>query len=137
LVGFLGRSLHSSDDCRHLHLAAQIESRKFDEAEASLEAQQGEDILNADSDGFVSPNVAEGTQLMQDAAAPPDEEMPKRRLRTRFVKRFGGKMVRARKVRVKAGEPVFVKIGDTFRLAGVVNEKNRLPIIYVEEEATK
>jgi hypothetical protein len=77
-------------------LAAQIESRKFDEAEASLEAQQGEDILNADSDGFVSPNVAEGTQLMQDAAAPPDEEMPKRRLRTRFVKRFGGKIVRAR-----------------------------------------
>jgi hypothetical protein len=88
---------------------------------------QEANLSNLDQDGFSPSEIGNETLTEQ------QEEPKLRKLKTRYVKRFGGKMVRARKVRVKAGEPVFIKVGDTFRLAGIVNEKNRLPLIYQED----
>jgi hypothetical protein len=90
------------------------------EKEAAI-AMQEENLSNLDQDGFSMPT---GDENAVEPTLTEEQEEPKpRKLRTRFVKRFG-KMVRAKNIKCRIGEDVFAKADDSqFTKIGEVSKE--------------
>ena len=112
-----------------LQLAREAQEEQDSEI-AQLSNNLTSPTIETESDAYLNqePDIAPKQHL--------ESEPQPKKVRTRYVKRFGNQMVRARKVKCRIGEEVFVKDGDAqFTKIGKVSKRGKLPTVYVQEEA--